>query len=113
MTPELAKLAPFALRSGIVVRGRGKLKRLGTRLAFVIVTSDASEGTYRQMSRWVPCPIIRDLTSADVRTLFALENTKVIGFTRSPVATSLWTALRPNAAETDASANPTEDEAQT
>lgn len=93
MAATLSKLAPFALRAGIVVKGRGKLRSLGRRLQFVLITSDASEGTRRQMTRWVPCPVIRALSSADVADLFGLVNTKVVGFLASPLAATLYKTL--------------------
>jgi len=89
---EFSKLAPFARRAGIAVTGRERLARLGKRLVFVWVTTDASERTVRELQRQFACPLVCCLTSADVERLLGYQGTKVVGFVRSSLAQSLYRA---------------------
>jgi hypothetical protein len=101
---DFEKLAPFARRSGVAVTGRERLGRLGRRLVFLWVTEDASERTLRELRGQFTCPLVRFLTSADVERLLGYQGTKVVGFTRSSLATALYRACQERRlAEGDAS----------
>ena len=84
------KLAPFARRAGIAVTGREKLRRLSKELVFLWVTEDASERTVRELRSEYTCPLLRFLTEGDVERLLGFQGTKVVGFTQSSLATSLY-----------------------
>ena len=98
LTPEnnarLQKLAPFARRAGIAITGREKLARIATKLEFVIVTTDAAENTADEISHAVHCPQLRTLTSAELLSLFGLQNCCVAGFKKSSLATQLHNILK-------------------
>ena len=87
------KLAPFAVRSRAVVTGRQNLLRKAKRLAFVLVTTDISENSRREILKAHRCPVYQALVCEDVARLFAFRNTKVLGFLRNPVSAALRKAL--------------------
>ena len=91
---QFAKLAPFARRSGTAITGRERLARLRKKLEFILVTEDLTENSRRKLTSVFSCPIVTYLTSADVERLFGFRGTKVVGFTKSPLARTLLTALR-------------------
>jgi hypothetical protein len=88
------KLAPFARRAGVAVTGRERLRRISKQLTFLWVTEDASERTVRELQREFTCPLVRFLTSAEVERLLGFQGTKVVGFTQSSLATSLYRACQ-------------------
>ena len=89
------KLAPFALRARVLVVGRERLTRMRKRLAFVIMTRDLADNSRREMLRRLEgVQVVHALTAPDLERLFGLGNTKVVGFSRSTLATSLLRALR-------------------
>ena len=86
------KLAPFARRAGVAITGRERLHRLSKQLTFLWVTEDASERTVRELQGEFACPLVRFLTTADVERVLGFQGTKVVGFTESSLATSLFNA---------------------
>lgn len=94
MSERFEKLAPFALRSRQVVVGRERLVQLRNRLAFVLMTTDMSERSRRELAAIFPCPQVCALTSADIERLFGFHNTKLVGFRRGTLANALRKALR-------------------
>ncbi len=99
MSEKLDKLAPFALRSRQVVVGRERLVQLRNRLAFVLMTTDMSERSRRELTPIFPCPQVCALTSADIVRLFGFHNTKLLGFRRGSLANAILLALREGEAE--------------
>ncbi|MCK5802370.1 MAG: hypothetical protein KAI66_06035 [Lentisphaeria bacterium] len=85
----LAKLAPFALRSRAVVVGRQRMCQIRNKLAFVLVTTDITDNSQREILQAHKCPVYQALTSADIERLFEFHNTKVLGFLRNPVSMSM------------------------
>lgn len=84
------KLAPFARRAGVAITGRERLHRQSKDLVFLWVTEDASERTVRELRGEFTCPLMRFLTADDVERLLGFQGTKVVGFTASSLATSLF-----------------------
>ncbi|NLF15820.1 MAG: hypothetical protein GX595_00985 [Lentisphaerae bacterium] len=93
-TEEFLRLAPFARRAGVAVTGRERLQRLSKRLLFIWATEDTSERTWRELCAGAPCPVVRFLTSAEVEQTLGFRGTKVVGFLRSSLATSLYRACQ-------------------
>jgi hypothetical protein len=58
------------------------------------VTEDASARTVRELRGKFACPLVRFLTAADVERLLGYQGTKVVGFTRSSLAASLYRACQ-------------------
>jgi len=94
VSERFEKLAPFALRSRQVVVGRERLVQLRNRLAFVLMTTDMSERSRRELAAIFPCPQVCALTSADIERLFGFRNTKLLGFRRGSLANGMYRALR-------------------
>ena len=88
------KLAPFTLRANQVVVGRERLIQLRKRLAFVLMTTDMSERSRRELAAIFPCPQVLALTSEDLERIFGFRGTKLIGFRRGPLANAALRALR-------------------
>ena len=97
MSDKIEKLAPFALRSRQVVVGRERLVQLRNRLAFVLMTTDMSERSRRELAPIFPCPQVCALTSVDLERLFGFHHTKLLGFRRGSLANALLQALREEA----------------
>ena len=93
-TAEFAKLLPFARRAGVAVTGRERLGRVRKHLVFVWVTEDASARTVAEVRAGFGCPVVRCLTSAEVGSWLGFRGTKVVGFTRSSLAATLYRACQ-------------------
>ncbi|MBN2451845.1 MAG: hypothetical protein JXR77_15770 [Lentisphaeria bacterium] len=91
---QFTKLAPFARRAAVVVAGRERLFRMGKALEFVLITTDISAGSRREVLAAVRCPVVCCLTSAEVEMHLGLRGTKVVGFKRSSLARGLLAACR-------------------
>jgi len=91
---QVEKLAPFALRSGIVEVGRARLLRVQAKLNFVWVTADLSDNSLRKCREAFRCPIVQVGQSADLERLFSLKGTKMIGLRRSSLSSNLYGELK-------------------
>ncbi|MBT3381430.1 MAG: hypothetical protein HN742_25260 [Lentisphaerae bacterium] len=91
---QVEKLAPFVLRSGIVVVGRERLQQLRAKLNFVWVTSDLSPNSLRKCTETFPCPIVQLGESSDFARLFDLSGTKLIGFRRASLSNNIYAELK-------------------
>ena len=90
----LKKLAPFMLKSRVVEVGRDRLLQIRKQLAFLLVTTDLSENSREAVLREFPCPVYQCLTSGDIEQIFGFHGTKIVGFHRSPLASSVLPDLR-------------------
>lgn len=90
----LAKMAPFLIRSRTVIPGRERLVQLRNRLAFILITTDISENSRREIQAKFHCPIVQVCTAEEIRQLFGYGNCKILGFRRTSPATSVFKALR-------------------
>lgn len=85
------RLFPFVLRTGIVITGRDHLRRQRRRLQFLLISTDISENSRREILNDFPeLPVIRRFSSAEIEQHFHFKNTKAIGFQKSPLALSVW-----------------------
>ncbi len=90
------RLFPFVLRSRILIVGRETLGRSKRKLQFVLVTTDVSEGLRAEvLSDFAHYPIVQHYTAADLESLLGVKGAKVIGFTKSGLAQSLYAELKP------------------
>lgn len=93
---QFAKLAPFALRAGVVTTGRHQLYRLHKHMRFLLVTNDTSPRSVDEiLNAFSDVPVVRAFTTDDIARLFNLRNTKVVGFRKSSLADSLLRILKP------------------
>lgn len=91
---QVEKLAPFVLRSGILVVGRERLQQVKAKLNFVWVTCDISSNSLRKCSEMFPCPIVQAGESSDFDRLFDLRGTKMVGFKRSSLSNNIYAELK-------------------
>jgi hypothetical protein len=91
----LEKLAPFCRKAGVMVTGREKLARMGGQLVFVMITSDLSNNSRREVLQRLPVPVVEYGTTEEIKRLFGLENAKIIGFKKNSLSTQILEALKP------------------
>ena len=89
------RLFPFVLRSRILVVGRETLWRSRSRLHFILVTEDVSDNSLQEILKdFAPYPVVQKYLSADLEKHFGLKNAKVIGFTKSGLAQSIYAEMK-------------------
>ncbi len=89
------RMFPFVLRARILIIGREVLGRSKSKLQFVLVTSDVSEGVRQQVvADFAHYPIVQHYTAADLESLLGVRGAKVIGFAKSSLAQSLYSELK-------------------
>ena len=89
------RLFPFVLRSRNLLVGRETLLRSKSKLHFVLITTDISDGSRAEvLSDFAHYPVVQHYQSEDLNTHFGLKGTKVIGFTKSGLAQSLYAELK-------------------
>ncbi len=95
-TPKpVERLFPFVLRSRILLVGRETLARSKSKLHFVLITQDLSEASRAEiLAEFAHYPVVQHYTLAEVEQHFGLRNTKVIGFTKSNLAQSVYSELK-------------------
>ncbi len=89
------RLFPFALRSRILLIGRDNLRRSKNKLQFLLISTDLSENSRNEiLSEFAPYAIVQNYTSAELKTHFQVEGTKVIGFQKSDLSSSIYAELK-------------------
>ena len=63
---------------------------------FVLITDDLSERSRAEvLSDFAHYPVVQHYTSAELEEFFGLKRTKVIGFSKSGLAQSIYAELKP------------------
>jgi hypothetical protein len=89
------RLFPFVLRSRILLTGRERLLRKKGQLHFVLITTDLSENSRKEiLAGFAHYPIVQRYTSAELEQFFNVRNAKVIGFEKSGLAQSIYAELK-------------------
>ena len=89
------RLFPFVLRSRNLLAGRETLVRSKSKLHFVLITTDISENSRAEiLSEFAHYPVVQHYQSEDLEKHFGLKNAKVIGFSKSGLAKSLYAELK-------------------
>lgn len=89
------RLFPFVLRSRNLLAGRETLRRSKSKLHFVLITTDISENSRAEiLSEFSHYPVVQHYQSEDLEKHFGLKNAKVIGFSKSGLAKSLYAELK-------------------
>jgi hypothetical protein len=92
---SVERLFPFVLRSRALLVGRDTLRRSKSRLHFVLITTDISENSREQILKdFMHYPVVQHYSETDIERFFALKGTKVIGFTKSGLAQSIYAELK-------------------
>lgn len=96
-TEAVERLYPFVLRSRILLVGRETLRRSRGKLHFVLITRDISPASREEVLQdFIHYPVVQHYVSADLERLFNIRGAKVIGFTKSGLAQSIYAELKPH-----------------
>jgi hypothetical protein len=94
-TKPVERLFPFVLRSRNLLVGRETLLRSKSNLHFVLITTDISENSRKEiLSEFAHYPIVQHYQTDDLKNHFGLEGAKVVGFAKSGLAKSLYAELK-------------------
>jgi hypothetical protein len=89
------RLYPFVLKARILLIGRDTLRRSKSKLHFVLITTDLSEGSRVEILKdFAHYPIVQKYTSAELDTFFGIKGAKVIGFAKSNLAQSIYAEMK-------------------
>ena len=92
---SVERLFPFVLKARALIVGRDTLARSKGRLHFVLITTDISENSREQVLKdFAHYPVVQQYTEADLEQHFQLKGTKVIGFSKSGLAQSIYAELK-------------------
>lgn len=92
---NFAKLAPFMRRSGQLEVGRERLLQVRKHLLCLLVTEDLAANSLRKLKEEFSCPVYRHFSMADIERFFGYTGTKVLGFRRSSLSSTLQAMLKP------------------
>jgi len=89
-----ARLYSFARRARVLVRGRHAVCNARKRIQFVLVTTDISARSRREIvGQCKGIPMIEYMCTDEVERHFGMENTRIVGFLKSPIGKSLMDEL--------------------
>ena len=78
------------------------------RLQFVLITEDLAENSKKEiLGSFRHYPIVQHYNTLDIEKLLGAKNTKVIGFVKSSLATSIYRGLKQWRVNTAATGNET------
>lgn len=90
------RLYPFVVRSGILLLGRGHIARSKSRLHFVLLATDLSENSRKEMLKvFSDYPVVQRYSSEELTRHFGVCGTKVLGFAKSELAKEVYRGLKP------------------
>jgi hypothetical protein len=94
-TKPVERMFPFVLKSRGLLVGRDTLHRSKGRLHFVLITTDLSENSRAKILQdYAHYPVVQHYTSADLEKHFAVKGAKVVGFTKSNLAASIYAEMK-------------------
>lgn len=89
------RLFPFVLKSRILLVGRDTLRRSKSKLHFLLLTTDLSDGSRDEiLADFSHYPIVQKYTSEELEKFFGVKGTKVLGFAKSGLAQSIYSELK-------------------
>jgi hypothetical protein len=92
---SVERLFPFVLKSRGLLVGRDTLRRSKSKLHFVLITTDISEGSRAQiLSDFSHYPVVQKYTSQELETFFGVKGAKVVGFAKSGLAQSIYAEMK-------------------
>src|SRR6185312_11254802 len=94
-TKSVERLFPFVLKSRALLIGRDTLRRSKGKLHFVLITTDISEGSRQEiLADFSHYPVVQKYTSGELDTFFGIKGAKVVGFTKSGLAQSIYAEMK-------------------
>jgi hypothetical protein len=92
---SVERLFPFVMKSRTLLVGRDTLRRSKSKLHFVLITADLSEGSRAEiLSDFSHYPVVQKYTSAELDTFFGVKGAKVVGFAKSGLAQSIYAEMK-------------------
>jgi hypothetical protein len=92
---SVERLFPFVLKSRILLIGRDTLRRSKGKLHFVLITTDLSDGSRAEILKdFAHYPVVQKYTSAELDTHFGIKGAKVVGFSKSGLAQSIYAEMK-------------------
>lgn len=89
------RLFPFVLRARKLLVGRDRMLRRKRELQWVLITTDISEGSLKDILQdFSHYPIVQCYTSEEVQDFFQIRGAKVVGFAKSSLAKSIYAGLK-------------------
>jgi hypothetical protein len=94
-TKSVERLFPFVMKSRALLVGRDTLRRSKSKLHFVLITTDLSEGSRAEiLSDFSHYPIVQKYTSPELDKFFGVKGAKVVGFAKSGLAQSIYAEMK-------------------
>ncbi len=94
-TRSVERLFPFVLKSHNLLVGRDTLRRSKSKLHFILITLDISEGSRAEiLSDFEHYPVVQQYRSEALEKFFGIKGAKVIGFAKSGLAQSIYAELK-------------------
>ena len=94
-TKSVERLFPFVLKSRALLIGRDTLGRSKSKLHFILITTDLSEGSRSEiLADFKHYPIVQKYTSEELNTFFGVKGAKVVGFAKSGLAQSIYAEMK-------------------
>ena len=95
MSKPVERLFPFVLRAGILLVGRDVLARSKSKLQFLLIATDLSENSRKQiLQEFAHYPIVQRYSSEQIEQFFKLKGTKVLGFAKTGLAKSIYAEVK-------------------
>ena len=92
---SVERLFPFVIKSRALLVGRDTLGRSKSKLHFVLITTDISEGSRAQiLSDFSHYPVVQKYTSSELEGFFGVKGAKVVGFAKSGLAQSIYAEMK-------------------
>jgi 5-methylcytosine-specific restriction endonuclease McrBC GTP-binding regulatory subunit McrB len=92
---NVERLFPFVIKSRAFIVGRDTLARSKSKLHFILITTDISENSREGILKdYAHYPVVQHYTETDLEKFFTVKGTKVIGFTKSGLAQSIYAELK-------------------
>ena len=89
------RLFPFVLKSRTLLVGRDTLRRSKSKLHFVLITTDIADGSRAEiLTDFSHYPIVQKYTTAELEKFFGVKGTKVVGFSKSGLAQSIYAEMK-------------------
>jgi len=89
------RLFPFVIKSRTLLVGRDTLHRSKSKLHFVLITTDISDGSRAEiLADFTHYPVVQKYTSPELTTFFGVKGAKVVGFAKSGLAQSIYAEMK-------------------
>ncbi len=92
---SVERLLPFAIKARLLVVGRERLQHDRKKMQFVLISTDLSENSQKEIIKGVnPTPVVQHYSSQEFEQLLQLKGTKIVGFRQSALSRSIFEGLR-------------------